>query len=150
MNRSFTILLLIAAGISLIVQNLLMVRITATASTVLIALVINSGAGLGLLLLLLLGRNGLDGIVEAVGTIRPWSLLPGLLGSFFVFAGIHGYQRIGAASTIAVLVASQLVTGLIVDASRSTSANYFQSHAFSVLGGVLLIAGAFLVVRRSF
>lgn len=37
MNRSFTILLLIAAGISLIVQNLLMVRITATASTVLIA-----------------------------------------------------------------------------------------------------------------
>src|SRR5438128_9864777 len=100
MNQHFTILLHVAAGISLVVQNLLMIRITAVASTVLIALVINSGVGLVFLLLHLLGRNGLDGLVEAVGTIRIWSLLPGLLGSFFVFAGIHGYQRLGAAPTI--------------------------------------------------
>jgi transporter family-2 protein len=150
MNQHFTILLLVAAGISLVVQNLLMVRITAVASTVLITLVINSGVGLVLLLLLLLGRSGLGGLVEAAGTIRIWSLLPGMLGSFFVFAGIYGYQRLGAAPTIAVLVASQLVTGLIIDASRSTSSNYFQSQALSFLGGALLVAGAVLVVRRSF
>lgn len=149
MNQNFTILLLVAAGISLVAQNLLMVRMTEAASTVLITLVINSGVGLALLLLLLLGRSGISGITEALGTIRPWSLLPGLLGSFFVFAGIVGYQRLGAASTIAVLVSSQLVAGLIIDASRSTSPG-FQSHALAILGGVLLIAGAFLVVRRTF
>jgi transporter family-2 protein len=38
-----------------------------------------------------------------------------LLGSFFVFASISGYQNVGAATTIAVLVASQLVGGLAMD-----------------------------------
>ncbi len=36
-------------------------------------------------------------------------MIPGLLGSFFVFASISGYQNVGAATTIAVLVASQLI-----------------------------------------
>lgn len=40
------------------------------------------------------------------------TLIPGLLGSFFVFAGISGYQNVGAATIIAVLVASQLIGGL--------------------------------------
>jgi transporter family-2 protein len=42
-----------------------------------------------------------------------------LLGSFFVFASISGYQNVGAATTIAVLVASQLIGGLVMDVLRS-------------------------------
>ena len=38
------LLLLVAAGVSLVIQNLLMVRITESVSTVLITLVINSTA----------------------------------------------------------------------------------------------------------
>ena len=54
MNHTLTILLLVAAGIALVVQNLMMVRITATVSTILITLVINSVGGRTVLLLVLL------------------------------------------------------------------------------------------------
>ncbi len=46
-------------------------------------------------------------------------LLPGLLGSLFVFAGILGYQKLGAAATISILVASQLCMGLLADVYRA-------------------------------
>ena len=78
---------------------------------------------------------------ERVGT--------GLLGSFFVFASINGYQHVGAATTIAVLVASQLIGGLVMDIARS--------HGVSVraligpgIGAILLVVGAWLVARRQF
>lgn len=82
------LLLLIAAGMGLVVQNLLMVRMTESVSTILITLVINSSVGLLLLVGLLLAKNGLGAVAEVTGAARWWMLLPGLLGSLFVFAGI--------------------------------------------------------------
>jgi transporter family-2 protein len=148
MSPGLTLVLLAAAGVALVVQNLLMVRITATVSTVIITLVINAAVGLTALVTLLVSRTGLAGVTEALASARPWYILPGLLGSFFVFAGICGYQRLGAAPTIAVLVASQLLAGLIVDAVRSGTG--LQDGALSILGAVLLVVGAFLVARRPF
>lgn len=84
------LLLLIAAGMGLVVQNLLMVRMTESVSTILITLVINSSVGLLLLVGLLLAKNGLGAVAEVTGAARWWMLLPGLLGSLFVFAGILG------------------------------------------------------------
>ena len=42
MNASLTLACLIAAGVGLVVQNTLMVRITQSASTILIAMLLNS------------------------------------------------------------------------------------------------------------
>ncbi|WP_342237485.1 DMT family transporter [Inquilinus sp. OTU3971] len=143
-----TVVLLVSAGLCLVLQNLLMVRITLSASTVLIALVINSAVGLTVLLGLLLIRNGAGGVAEAVSALRPWALLPGLLGSFFVFAGILGYQRLGAAPTIAILVASQLVAGLAADQLKPGTPA-LSAQGLPVLGAVLLVTGAFLIAGRN-
>lgn len=62
-----TVMVLMAAGISVVVQNLLMVRITTSVSTVLITLVINSGAGLAILLAVLIARTDSSGIMELIG-----------------------------------------------------------------------------------
>lgn len=43
------------------------------------------------------------------------TLLPGALGSFFVFSGVLGYKHLKAAIAIAILVGSQLVFGIIAD-----------------------------------
>lgn len=136
-------ILLIAAGAALVVQNLLMVQITSGVSTVLITLLVNSAVGFFILLGLLLGRSGVAGLGEAVGALRYWSLLPGVLGSFVVFASISGYQRLGAAATISLLIASQLVVGLGVDAVRSGGVG-----VSSVVGMGMLVAGAWLVASR--
>ncbi|SCK28147.1 DMT family transporter [Vogesella sp. LIG4] len=143
MNAYLVFPMLAAAGVALVIQNLLMVRITESVSTVIITLVINSAMGLALLLAALLSRNGLAGISETLLAIRPWAVLPGLLGSFFVFAGIMGYQSVGAPATIAVLVASQLTAGLLANAYKTQA----PPSALSLLGAVLLIAGAILILR---
>ncbi|MFC0401836.1 DMT family transporter [Paraburkholderia rhizosphaerae] len=137
--------LLVGAGAAVVAQNLLMARITESSSTVLIALVMNSAVGLAALATMLFFRAGSAGFGEIVGSFRLWSVLPGLLGSFFVFASITGYQRFGAATTIAVIVASQLVFGLLLDAARHGSTQ----HGFtSVIGATMLVTGAFLVASN--
>jgi len=148
MNVHQTIITLAAAGIAVVAQNFLMVRITESVSTVLVALVINSSVGLILLLAALLLRNGLSGVSEAIGAVTPWAVLPGLLGSFFVFAGVIGYQKVGAASTVAVLVASQLIAGLLADAYRAGPNFGSRISPLSWLGAALLLAGSVLVAHR--
>lgn len=149
MNSSLSLLFLTAARAGLVVQNMLMVRITQSASTILIAMLLNSLVGIVLFCAILLLRNGTAGFSELIATVRWWTLLPGLLGSFFVFASINGYQHLGAATTIAVLVASQLIGGLLFDIAR-TSGLTLRMLAGPVAGAVLLVIGAWLVARRTF
>lgn len=146
---SLAIPLVIAAGISLVIQNLIMVRITNSASTVLITLVLNSSVGIVLLSSLLLWRNGFAGFSETWALLKWWAIFPGVLGSFFVFASITGYQNLGAANTIALLVASQLISGFIVDALRAGRLN-LTDNFLPILGIVLLVIGAYLVAHRKF
>ncbi|MCS2167375.1 DMT family transporter [Scandinavium manionii] len=149
MNQSLTLTFLIAAGIGLVIQNTLMVRITQSASTILIAMLLNSLVGIVLFVSILLIKHGLGGFQELASCIKWWTLIPGLLGSFFVFASISGYQYVGAATTIAVLVASQLIGGLAMDILRQQGIPW-RVLVGPVCGAVMLVVGAWLVARRSF
>lgn len=149
MNQSLTLTFLIAAGIGLVVQNTLMVRITQSASTILIAMLLNSLVGIVLFVSILLIKNGLAGFQELYASVKWWTLIPGLLGSFFVFASISGYQYVGAATTIAVLVASQLIGGLVMDVVRSQGIP-LRALVGPVCGAVMLVIGAWLIARRQF
>ncbi len=142
MTSSATFCFLIAAGISIVIQNLLMVNISERASTIVIALVMNACIGLLLLLSVLIYQRGAQGVAEVGNLFRPWMLLPGILGSLFVYAGILGYQNVGATVTISTLVASQLITGLLVD--------YCIHHRLNVqatFGAALLFCGAYLIAK---
>lgn len=142
MNQSLTLAFLIAAGIGLVVQNTLMVRITQTSSTILIAMLLNSLVGIVLFVSILWFKQGMAGFGELVSSVRWWTLIPGLLGSFFVFASISGYQNVGAATTIAVLVASQLIGGLVLD--------IFRSHGVPLRALIGPICGAILLAMIKF
>lgn len=148
MTTGITLGLLVAAGAALVVQNLLMAKITGAASTVLVALLMNSAVGLLFLLALLLRKAGMSGLSEVAGLFRLWFVIPGLLGTFFVYASITGYRTVGAAPTIAVLVASQLVFGLAWDFSQMDE-NTLQGALNATLGAGLLISGAFIIVSRA-
>lgn len=82
MNQSLTLTFLIAAGIGLVVQNTLMVRITQTSSTILIAMLLNSLVGIVLFVSILWFKQGMAGFGELAASVRWWTLIPGLLGSF--------------------------------------------------------------------
>lgn len=149
MNSSLTLTFLVAAGIGLVVQNTLMVRITQSSSTILIAMLLNSLVGIVLFVSILLFKHGVSGFRELADSVTWWTLIPGLLGSFFVFASISGYQYVGAATTIAVLVASQLIGGLVMDVVRSQGIPW-RTLIGPVCGAVMLVIGAWLVARRQF
>jgi transporter family-2 protein len=146
MIHPVTVAILVAAGAALVLQNLLMVRITSAVSSATVALLVNSGIGFALLLALVLARQGWSGLADAAGGLRPWAIVPGLLGSFFVYAGLLGYQRIGAAATISILVASQLIVGLAADAVTSRTGGTPVTVS-SLFGAVLLFAGAVLITQ---
>ena len=148
MNQSLTLAFLVAAGIGLVVQNTLMVRITQS-SSILIAMLLNSLVGIVLFVSILLLKQGVAGFSELAATVRWWTLIPGLLGSFFVFASISGYQNVGAATTIAVLIASQLIGGLVMDLLRAHGVP-LRALIGPLCGAVMLVIGAWLVARRQF
>ncbi|EGD6365957.1 DMT family transporter [Salmonella enterica] len=149
MNQSLTLIFLIAAGVGLVVQNSIMVRITQTSSTILIAMLLNSLVGSVLFVTILWFKQGAAGFGELVASVRWWTLIPGLLGSFFVFASISGYQNIGAATTIAVLVASQLIGGLALDIARSHGVT-LRAVVGPAFGALLLVIGTWLIAKRQF
>ena len=149
MNQTLTLACLVAAGVGLVLQNTLMVRITQSASTILIAMLLTSLVGIVIFVTILLLKHGAAGFQELAVSVKWWTLIPGLLGSFFVFASISGYQNVGAATTIAVLIASQLAGGLVMDLIR---AHHVPLRALigPLCGAVMLVVGAWLVARRQF
>ncbi|MFM2486452.1 DMT family transporter [Celerinatantimonas yamalensis] len=145
MQSYTTVIILVAAGISLVIQNLMMVKITEKVSTVTITLLLNSISGLLILLTILCIKNGMSGLNEAIKNISPMTLVPGALGSFFVFSGVLGYKHLGAAITIAILVGSQLVFSIIAD---SISTPIPSKPALStIIGAILLMAGVVLIIQ---
>ena len=98
---------------------------------------------------ILLLRHGAAGFQDLALNVEWWTLIPGLLGSFFVFASVSGYQNVGAATTIAVLVASQLVGGLVMDLIRAQGVP-IRALSGPVCGALMLVVGAWLVARRQF
>lgn len=91
MNQSLTLAFLIAAGIGLVVQNTLMVRITQTSSTILIAMLLNSLVGIVLFVSILWFKQGMAGVWRT-GVQRA------LVDTYTWLAGIvfclRQYQRI--------------------------------------------------------
>jgi uncharacterized membrane protein YdcZ (DUF606 family) len=75
-------------------------------------------------------------IVAAAGVmLELWCLLPGLLGSIFVFASIVGYQRLGASVTIATVVArDRLLSGQDLQAMLLDHRQQLQRHSTGPLG----------------
>jgi transporter family-2 protein len=140
------ILLAIVGGAALVVQNALMVTIARGGVSLTGALFVNSAVGLFLLGMIETWRGGPGFAIDLAGRAQYWFLLPGILGTAFVFASLYGYRHQGAATTIVLVVAAQLVTGLAFDAAGLTGTARAIT-AERIVGVALLFAGAFLVVR---
>lgn len=149
MNQSLTLAFLIAAGIGLVVQNTLMVRITQTSSTILIAMLLNSLVGIVLFVSILWFKQGMAGFGELVSSVRWWTLIPGLLGSFLsspVSADIRMWER---RQLLLYWSPVQLIGGLMLDIFRSHGVP-LRALFGPICGAILLVVGAWLVARRSF
>ncbi|HUL68496.1 MAG TPA: DMT family transporter [Burkholderiaceae bacterium] len=139
------IALAFAGGIVLAMQNLLLSAMAARGLAFPAVLLLNTLVGMALLLAINVATTGAS-FAGAVGsTWQPWFLLPGLLGTFVVFCMVFGYTRAGAAAPTIGLIAGQVLAALALDAIQIGPGSRPISLA-SVIGGLLVAAGAILVV----
>lgn len=83
-------------------------------------------------------------IQQPVWRFSPWFLLPGISGCAFLFGMPIAFGRLGVFPTLLLLIAAQLVCGLLWDRVIESRA----ATPVQLLGAALTVAGAALILRR--
>jgi bacterial/archaeal transporter family-2 protein len=96
--------------------------------------------------IVLVARASFGGVVSGVHE-APWLWLGGVAGAIIVTAITFAGPRIGALATIAILIAGQLVMGVVIDHFGLFGVERINISATRIAGVVLLSVGALLVLR---
>ena len=84
---------------------------------------------------------------EAVRAIPWWGWIGGLYGCLFVTLIAWGIPRLGVATTMTLVVAGQLILSVLLDHFGALGSPT-RPISWARLGGILLIVGGALLVRR--
>jgi bacterial/archaeal transporter family-2 protein len=136
------------AGCALVAQNAVMAAMQARGLGLVSALMVNSFVGLAFLGLVALATQGSAPFGDVARLAQAWFVIPGLLGTLFVFASLRSYHAIGAASTIALITAAQMLSGILLDATGAYVFHPRPLDARAWVGAALLICGVALIVSR--
>ena len=98
-----------------------------------------------LVLAVVLGRSG--GIVSAIHQ-PPWLWLTGVLGATIVLAITFAPPRIGTFATVALLIAGQLIAGVLIDAYGLLGSPRLPVTLARAAGLILVAAGAALTLKH--
>ena len=141
------ILLAFAAGAAIAVQFAVNSELRGAVGSTLLAAGISFLVGTVVLFAGVLVTRGVPPAFVSAAAAPWWVWAGGLLGAFFVFASVVLTPRLGAASTIAFIIAGQMVASIILDQFGLLSVPV-QPASFVRLGGAaLVISGAYLVLR---
>lgn len=137
--------LALAGGFVLALQNLVLSSLAARGLAFPAVLLLNTLVGLALLLSINVATTGTAFVGQITAAWTPWYLVPGLLGTFVVFAMVFGYSRVGATAPTIGLIAGQILAAIALDALQVGPSSRPLSLA-GVLGALLVAAGAVIVV----
>ena len=148
MKMTWSILLAFAAGAAIAVQFAVNSELRGAVGSTLLAAGISFLVGTVVLFAGVLVTRGVPPAFVSAAAGAPWRVWAGgLLGAFFVFASVVLTPRLGAASTIAFIIAGQMVASIILDQFGLLNGPV-QPASFVRLGGAALVmSGAYLVLR---
>lgn len=84
---------------------------------------------------------------SAVLGAPPWVWIGGLLGAFYVLASIVLTPRLGAATTVGLVLAGQVAASIVIDHFGLLRVQVQEATLPRLLGALLIIVGVFLVQR---
>ena len=93
-------------------------------------------------------RQGVAGVVEGLRA-PPWLWLAGVMSAMIVFAVALAPPRIGTTTTIALIIAGNLIMAAVIDHYGLFGLERIGLSPLRVLGIVLLSVGAALTLYRS-
>jgi bacterial/archaeal transporter family-2 protein len=76
-----------------------------------------------------------------------WAWTGGLLGAFFVLASIILTPRLGAATTIGLILTGQVLASIVIDHFGLIRVPIHEASLPRILGAVLIVAGVIIVQR---
>ena len=97
-----------------------------------------------LLLAPLFGR----GSFRALTQVSWWELTGGLMGAFYVFTVILIVPRLGTGAVMAVTIAGQLLTALLLDHFQLFGFRGIPLDASRISGAVIMLLGTWLIIRN--
>jgi transporter family-2 protein len=83
--------------------------------------------------------------VPAIFRLPPWALVGGVIGAFVVLVALTATPRLGAATTVALFIAGQLVASIVLDHYGLLGVPIHPFDWVRALGVLLLIAGVMLI-----
>jgi bacterial/archaeal transporter family-2 protein len=138
----------ILCGVTIAIQAIVNGQLREAIGSPLLAALISFLTGTLLLLILIaIMREP----IPSLQTFRQvsWSKWTGgLLGAFFVLAVIISIQKIPSANLFALIITSQFITALLVDHFGWFGAIQSAANPVRLAGVVLLIVGAYLIIRK--
>ena len=81
----------------------------------------------------------------ALGGVAPWAWSGGALGALYLTFTITAVPRLGAAIVVAVIIAGQLLTSLLLDHIGAFGLPEHGVSPLRVVGAVALVAGVVLI-----
>ena len=84
---------------------------------------------------------------EITGKALLYAAISGLLGAFILGAIVLAAGRSGLAQTLSLVIASQLIAGLVVDRTGLFGPAVADIGLLKILGVALILAGGLLIVR---
>ncbi len=142
----FAMIAVFAAGAAASIQGPTNARLAQGVGTPLNAALVSFFVGaLTLMVLAVAMQHRPDG--QAVRAVPAWAWIGGLYGALFVFVLAWATPRLGVATSLAAVVAGQLVLGLIIDHFGLMGVPR-QPVSLTRLGGTAMVIGGMLLVRR--
>lgn len=138
----------ILSGVAIAVQAIVNGQLRTAIGSPLVAALISFLTGtLLLLLLIIITRPAIPSLVtlQQVSWVK-WT--GGLLGAFFVTAVIVSIQKIPSANLFALIITSQFITALLIDHFGFFGAMQTSVNPIKIAGVALLIAGAYLIIKK--
>jgi transporter family-2 protein len=111
------------------------------------ATLVNFGVGFVAMAAVLLVQRVALPTAAQVARAPWWTWTGGALGAFFVFATVVLTPRLGVATSLAVILAGQLLSALVLDHVGALGLATREVTPGRLAGVVLLAAGVFLVQR---
>ncbi|CAH0996547.1 hypothetical protein EMA8858_02679 [Emticicia aquatica] len=112
------------------------------------AAIISFATGLiGLILIMPFFKESIP-TVTTLKSLEWWKLTGGILGAFFVITVILSVQKIGSANMICLIVAGQLLTAMLLDHFGLLGFKLHPISSLRIAGGVLIVAGVYLIVKN--
>ncbi len=145
MNALAPFLLAMLGGIGLAVQPPTNAALGRSIGSVMMAALVSFAVGTVILIgvWLIADRTPLANLREA----RPWMFLGGAYGAFFVTAAAFAAPRLGLASMLTIMIATQLVAALVIDRFGLIGLPRAPISGLRLAGVGLVLVGVVLVRR---